>query len=151
MVTCPEVPHTSEEIYLAIDELIAGVEDPEVAYNGNRDSYSKCIEAMWQAGYLATEYVAKKLGVTGMQGSLAMLMLYGASMHINGPFIVLKAEDALYPQYDLHARLTDFLDDAGPWLAEQARECLNTRSDHAVPAVRAHWQALIDNTPEETE
>ncbi len=69
------VPRDSEEIPLAVEELVACVDDPQVAVNGSQDSYHKCIEAMWRATYLTAEYMAKRLGMTPLQQSLAMEQL----------------------------------------------------------------------------
>lgn len=73
----PATPHFASEIEDAIEELVACVDDPTVEINGHADSYCKCVEAMWQAGWLITEYMAKRLGMTPLQQSMAMDRLYG--------------------------------------------------------------------------
>jgi hypothetical protein len=117
----PPTPESLDHLYAEIVDLIAAVGDTERQMGIEADGYGKCVEAMWRAGFLATEYVASQLGVTGFQHSIAMLRLYGKAMHIDGPFMMVKVQDALYPQYDLPGRLAEFLDEQRGWLAEQAR------------------------------
>ncbi len=155
----PTRPESLDHLYAEIADLIAAVGDSERTLGIETDGYGKCVEAMWRAGYLATEYVAGQLGVTGFQHSVAMLHLYGRAMHIDGPFMMLKVQDALYPQYDLPGRLQEFLDEQREWLAAQARERLaeydakptHTWTDDegverttptAHPRVVEHWRRL---------
>lgn len=145
----PELPpeantfHTTMH-YLGdqIAAMVAEVHDPSVAYGPNRDGYGKCVEVMWRAAYLAMETVARELGVTGFQHSIACGEAYRHLARIDGPFMVLRIEDALYPQKNLHARLQEALDDSRKWLAEKAREYLVGDLSHVHPDVVAHWHIL---------
>lgn len=146
----PAVP-TREELPAVIDAFIAGVSDPEVAYGPNKDGYDKCVEAMWRSAYVAHEYVASQLGVTGFQHSMSSLTLLGALNGIDGPYMLVKVENALYPQYDVVARVAEFLnsEDVRKWLVEQAEKKLaeNGAADgrFAVPRVVDHWRAIVAN------
>ena len=117
-------------------------------YADGGEGYERSADALWRAALAAFEYVARQLGVTGWQASWAALRFYREAMHVDGPFIVIRAHDALYPQYDLPERLAAFLAKQQPWLAEQAAEKLaefETRqgADQTVaPAVLAHWRML---------
>lgn len=125
-----------------IAQMVEDVGDPSVAYGPNRDGYGKCVEVMWRAAYLAMEVVSRELGVTGFQHSIACGEAYRNLAGIDGPFMVLRIEDALYPQYDLHARLAEALDDSRPWLAKEAAKNLAGDLAHVHPEVVAHWHIL---------
>jgi hypothetical protein len=65
---------------------------------------------------------------------------------IEGPFIVLDASQALFPQYNLPQKLAEFLEECKPWLSEQASKKLAEQPEHAHPNVIAHWQSLVATT-----
>lgn len=103
--------------------------------------YGTCIYAMSLGALAAFNYVAGKLGVSGFQSSCADLDFLRRNRGIKGPFILLRAEDALYPQYDLPERLSEALREWQPWLAEQAVVKLQETPD-ASPRVKKHWRRL---------
>ena len=70
------LPHDSSEFEDAIEQLIAEVDDPAVEIQGAADSYHKCIEATVTAGDLIARYMAKRLGLTPLQLSMAQDRLY---------------------------------------------------------------------------
>lgn len=102
--------------------------------------YGTCVYAMSMAATAAFNYVAHKLGASGFQLSCADLDILRRTRSLDGPFILLKGEDALYPQYNLHTKLTEALDEWRPWLREQAQKKLDNGSAH--PIVEAHWRKL---------
>lgn len=104
--------------------------------------YGTCCYAMSMAATAAFNYVASKLGVTGFQASCADLDILRRTRHLEGPFLILKAEDALYPQYNLHGKLQQALDEWTPWLKEQAEKQLAATTEHVHPEVLAHWTML---------
>jgi hypothetical protein len=55
--------------------------------------------------------------------------------------MIIKAEDALYPQYDLRAKLDEALAEWQPWLKEEAGKKL-AESPTAHPNVVAYWEWL---------
>ena len=103
--------------------------------------YGTCCYALSMAAEAAFNYVAHKLGVTGFQSSIAGLDFIRRTRLMKGPFMLIKAEDALYPQYNLFDKLTDAMKKWEPWLKEEAQKKL-TDTDHAHPDVIAHWQRL---------
>ena len=135
-------PHTARLMGEQIAAMVADVHDPSVAYGPNRDSYGKCVEVMWRAAYLAMETVARELGVTGYQHSVATLMAIGQMRNIEGPFTLVDLHDALYPQYDIPGRVAEFIDEQRGWLAAEARKLLSRGTEHAHPDVVEHWQKL---------
>lgn len=106
--------------------------------------YGTAAYAMSLAGTAAFNYIASKFGTTGFQASLAVLDMIGRIKCINGPFIILKADDAMYPQYDLHAQLDEFLAEARPWMKEKAKSNLNKDMSVVHPNVWEYWTALSE-------
>ena len=103
--------------------------------------YGTCCYAMSLAAVAAFNYVAGKLGVTGFQSSCADLDFLRRTRSMKGPFIILKAEDMVFPQYDLPGRLREAMDEWQPWVKEQAEKHLE-ETDMAHPIVIAHWKML---------
>lgn len=124
-------PGTIEELSGYIDSLV-----------GQPHDYGTCVYAMSLAATAAFQYVAKRLGCTGFQASLADLDIVRRTRSIKGPFIILKAEDMTYPQYDLQERLAKFMEQSKPWVVEQAKERLKEPIDYAHPNVVNHWKKL---------
>ena len=125
-------PYTREQLLQYIDSLTERPHD-----------YGTCVYALSLAALAAFNYVARKLGVTGFQSSCADLDFIRRNRSIKGPFILLKAEDALYPQYNLSERLDEALAEWQPWLADEAKKKLAAK-EQAHPAVVAHWKKLAD-------
>ena len=87
-------PKTLEEL----NEYITSLTD-------RQHDYGTCVYAMSLAAVAAFQHVASKLGVTGFQASCADLDILRRTRSMEGPFIILKAEDMCYPQYDLKENL----------------------------------------------
>lgn len=129
-------------------------------HDGGAGGYEASADAMWKAAAATFHYVAREVGATGYQASWAALKFHAEVMHIDGPFMIMRAEDALFPQYDLPGRVDKFLAENQRWLAEQAKEKLEkwqaspttdwTDEDgiehstpSAAPAVVEHWRRLV--------
>jgi hypothetical protein len=123
-------PCTKEQLAQYVESLV----------NRSHD-YGTCVYAMSLAATAAFNYVAHKLGVTGFQASCADLDILRRTRSLKGPFILLKAEDALYPQYNLHEKLSEALAEWQPWMKEQAKAKL-AESGQAHPNVVKHWKWL---------
>jgi hypothetical protein len=105
--------------------------------------YGTCCYAMSLSAVAAFNYVAHELGVTGFQSSCADLDILRRTRRIEGPFMLLKLNDALYPQYSLREKLDEFIAECRPWLKERAAELLAKSDKGAVhPNVWAHWEWL---------
>jgi hypothetical protein len=115
-----------------------------VASLTDRDhDYGTCVYAMSLAATAAFQHVAHKLGVTGFQASCADLDIVRRTRSMEGPFILLKGEDMLYPQYDLPGKLREAMGEWAEWAAEQAAKKLAKNKQDAVhPSVWAHWVTL---------
>lgn len=132
-------PYTMEQLVEYTNSLVDRQHD-----------YGTCVYAVSMAATAAFYYVSHKLGVTGFQASCADLDILRRTRLMKGPFILLKAEDALYPQYDLRGRLDEALRGWLPWLAEQAEKKLAEGRD-AHPDVLAHWEMLAAQKKEESD
>ena len=105
--------------------------------------YGTCCYALSMASEAAFNYVAHILGVTGFQASCADLDFIRRTRSIKGPFMLIKGEDALYPQYDLPSKLREAIEKWKPWLKEEAVKKLTEDCGYpAHPDVVAHWKAL---------
>ena len=109
--------------------------------------YGTCCYAMSMAAEAAFNYVSHSLGVTGFQASCADLDFLRRTRSMKGPFMILKAEDMLYPQYDLPEKLAKAMEDWKPWLKEEATKMLADK-DHMHPDVLARWKELAESTVE---
>jgi hypothetical protein len=123
-------PHTSDEL----NSLI-------IALTERQHDYGTCVYAMSIAATAAFHFVSHVLGVTGFQASCADMDVLRRTRLYDGPFAIIKAEDMLYPQYDIPAKVSEIVSEWKPWAAEQARIKLQ-ENGHAHPDVRARWEAL---------
>lgn len=106
--------------------------------------YGTCVYAMSLAATAAFNHVASKLGVTGFQASCADLDILRRTRRLDGPFLILKAEDELYPQYDNQKTLEETRVSWKEWISERAKKKLEENASHAHPDVVAHWKALAE-------
>lgn len=104
--------------------------------------YGTCVYAMSLASVATFNHVASELGVTGFQASCADLDFLRRTRSLKGPFIILKAEDTLYPQYDLRQKLEEALEGWREWASKEAARLLAESSEHAHQSVKAHWEQL---------
>lgn len=123
-------PLTKEQLIEYIESLIHRGHD-----------YGTCCYAMSLAATAAFNYVAGVLGSTGFQASCADLDFLRRSRSIKGPFILLKGEDALFPQYDLREKLEEALTEWSLWLKQEAQKKLK-HAEGAHPDAVAHWRKL---------
>ena len=125
-------PKTKEQLVEYIESLV-----------NRQHDYGTCVYAMSMAAEAAFNYVSGKEGCTGFQASCADLDIIRRTRNIKGPFMLIKGEDALYPQYDLQERLAESMEKWKPWLKEQAVKRL-ADTGHAHPNVIAHWKKLAE-------
>lgn len=104
--------------------------------------YGSSAYAMSLAATAAFNYIGGKLGTTGFQASCADLDFLRRTRGLDGPFMIMKAEDMLYPQYSLPGNLAEAMDKWEEWAAEQAKKKLAESGNTAHPDVRAHWVKL---------
>lgn len=139
-----ETPDTPEQLLALIEQLVKRDHD-----------YGTCVYAMSLAAVAAYEYVARQLGVTGFQASCADMDIIRRNRRLDGPFMLVNGNDALFPQYDIPEKVASFLRDIRPWLSEQAREKLAEQETitigHAHPDVVNHWKALDIQNPKKAE
>lgn len=111
--------------------------------------YGTCVYAMSMAATAAFHYAASRVGATGFQAGCADLDFLRRSRGYKGPFMVLDAENALYPQYDgMAQKAAAFRAEISGWLADEAQKKLDApdgKSAH--PNVVAHWRDLVAARP----
>lgn len=105
--------------------------------------YGTCVYAVSMAATATFNYMAGVLGITGFQSGCADFDILRRTRGMGGPFILLKGEDALYPQYDLLGKLDEAMEKWKPWLKEQAVKKL-AESPDAHPNVLSHWRKLAE-------
>jgi hypothetical protein len=140
-VATSTTPKTVEELAELIDSFTkCTTSNPE-------DGYQQSADAMWKAAVAAFNFAASEVGATGFQASWAALQFYKEAMHVKGPFMIVKVDDALYPQYDLSGRVENFVGEHREYLREKARDLLEeaeAQEDKYVhPEVLAHWKKLV--------
>ena len=112
----------------------------------NREhDYGTCVYAMSLAATAAFNFVARKLGTTSFQASMADLDVLRRTRQLEGPFILLDGANALYPQYDLPGKLEEVLKEWRPWLRERAQQLLAEHAgdeEQVHPEVLEHWKRL---------
>lgn len=152
MITLPEQAPASAELQMrestvptpkSTDELV----DYIAGLIGMQHDYGTCVYAMSMAAVAAFNFVANDLGVTGFQASCADLDIIRRVRRLEGPFMLVDASKAMYPQHDLIGDVQKFLESTKPWLATEAHKRLienpeTQDPDFVHPDVRAHWKAL---------
>ena len=125
-------PKTKKQLVEYIESLV-----------NRQHDYGTCVYAMSMAAEAAFNYVAGKEGTTGFQASCADLDFVRRVRLLKGPFMLIKAEDMLYPQCNLFDKLSESMDNWKPWAKEEAIKKLSDTS-HAHPDVIAHWKKLAE-------
>lgn len=111
--------------------------------------YGTCVYAMSLSAVAAFGYVASALGVTGFQADCADLDFIRRTRNWKGPFIILNAENMLYPQYDLRNQLDEAMEGWKEWASKEAVKLLDQPEGAA--HVREHWERLAAWKPKDTE
>ena len=126
----PEWPKTTDELVALIKKLVEQKHD-----------YGTCVYAMSIAAVSAFHYVARELGCHRISSLLRRLGHHQANSGMEGPFILLKGQDMLYPQYDLPRKLCAAMDEWREWAKKEAQKKLDSGTQ-AHPDVIAHWKKL---------
>ena len=104
--------------------------------------YGTCVYAMSMAAVAAFNHVARKLGVTGFQASCADLDVLRRTRQLDCPFMLIKASDMLYPQYDIENDVRAAQHEWLPWAADEARKLLAGDITHTSQGVLERWRQL---------
>lgn len=130
-------PKSRQELDNIIDNIISAEHD-----------YNTSAEAATDAAVAAFNYVSSELGLTGFQAGWAGMQFIKRTKAIEGPFMIIKIEDALYPQYDIKQRVQDYLEECKPWLKEQAQKKLDELdlNDTISLMVWEHWEKLANES-----
>lgn len=121
-------PKTMVELNQFISSVIKGTH-----------TYGSVVEAMGIAAAATLNYMSS---VSGFQASCADLVVLRRQRFLKGPFTLMKLEDIMYPQYNLHDNLDEFISDCGKWISEEAKRRLESDGEHAHERVLTHWKRL---------
>ncbi len=124
------VPPTIEELTEYIQSLVEREHD-----------YGTAVYAMSMAAVAAFNYVAHKESVTGFQASCADMDIIRRTRNLTCPFMFIKGDDMLYPQYSIHANVSRALTEWADWAANEAEKKLND-STGVCESVINHWKKL---------
>ncbi len=124
------VPKTIEELNEYIASLEAIVPD-----------YGIAVYVVSLSATATYNYLSYKHGMTGFQASCADLDIIRRTRHLECPFMLVKADDMLFPQYDMYQNLSDAMREWMPWASQRATELLkDTTGCH--PSVVKRWHLL---------
>ena len=148
-------PKTEEELLAYIRQALTfdlPTERPEDPVEMAKDedwgrAYADAADALWKCALAAFNYAADQVGASGWQASFAELAFLQHSRGLKGPFAIIDANDMLFPQYDIRARVEKYLEEWRPWAVEQAKAKLaewegRGRGDGPAPRVRERWEDL---------
>jgi len=124
-LACPKVE--------TIEDLVNVVN----TYRNGKHTYGTSAYAAAIVAEAAFNFMARELGLTGFQAGFASMRLVGRIKNIDGPFMIMKARDALYPQMDLRGHLQEALDEWKPWLQQEAQQLLDENQKRK-ETMRAH-------------
>lgn len=127
-----------------VDEKIATLITHIREQNNRGHDYNSSAEAVKDITVEAFNLMADLMGMTGFQAGWASLTAYAEIQGIDGPLMMLKGEDLLYPQYDVPAKVATWIEEQEEWLVVQATKKLMESGDQAHPSVRRHWEELTD-------
>lgn len=132
-----EAPHPK-----TVEELAAVIK----ALTERDNDYGTCVYAMSIVATAAFNYVANQVGVSGFQASCADLDILRRTRRIAGPFMLVDLNDTLYPQYDVQAKVAEYIAKNRDWQREEARKLLakHALGDNVHPDVLAHWRKLAE-------
>ncbi len=104
--------------------------------------YGTSAYAASMAAVAAFYYIAGRLGLTGFQASCADLDIIRRTRRLKCPFMLIRAEDMLFPQYSIEGKVREALNDWLPWAREEARKKLAEPLVHVHPDVLRRWLDL---------
>lgn len=116
--------------------------------------YERSANALWKAAAMAFYYASNVVGGTGFQADWAAMQFLKEVKHIDGPFMLVRVANMLYPQCNVPRDVEEFLnsEDSIEWLREQAKAKLadlrsrlepgQDESEAVAPTVYRHWRML---------
>jgi hypothetical protein len=132
-----------------LDSLISYIVD----LVSRKHDYGTSVYVMSMAAVAAKHYAAHILGVSGFQASCADLDFIRRTRRMECPFSIIKADDELWPQYDIAKQVAETRQKWEDWVTEEARKKIEkadkgSEGDYPAgpckvhPDVRKHWEKL---------
>jgi len=143
-------PETEDELLAYMRENIKpwSIYDYKNSTQEEKDqAYEDSANSMWKAALAAFQYAAGIVGASGFQAGWAALKFYGEAMTVDCPYAVITAEELLYPQYDLRAKVEKYIHEwTEDWAREEARKKIAEINPKYPPhpAVVKHWRDLAE-------
>lgn len=138
MMTEKEMREAEVPTFDTLDELTDYIR----SLTEREHDYGTAVYAVSMAAVAAFYYIAGRLGLTGFQASCADLDIIRRTRRMNGPFMLVRGEDMLYPQYNIESKVREAMNEWLPWAGEQARKKLAEPLVHVHPDVLQRWQEL---------
>jgi hypothetical protein len=141
----PEKPSDKAPWPRSEEELVAYIREMADWPNGASEpgeGYGRCVYAVAFAATATFNYMAHVLGITGFQGGCADLEILRQTRSLKHGFMILDAENLLYPQYDLMSKVAEWIEKNRAELATVAREKLESDRNRAHPDVVRHWEEM---------
>lgn len=138
-------PKSEDELLDVMREALG-----QVAGKEGVSGYNASAESLWKCAVAAFNYASHVVGATGFQAGWASLKFYGTVNHIDGPYIVYRGSDMLYPQYQTpvdKAREWQEDHEFRQWLKEEAQKRISEveargGDDFLSTRVYEHWKKL---------
>lgn len=125
-------PRTSAGLKRYIDWLLRRPHD-----------YGSSVMAASLVATAAVNHAGKALGNLGFMHRLSVSDFVRRGLSLEGSFIIIKADDLLYPQFNPQEKLVNVMETWRPWLKEEAKKRLAEKPNGYVhPDVVAHWKKL---------
>ena len=136
-------PKDTKELAEYIDKILEG------GWHGYDESVYdgvKCLMALWN-------YLMDKQGHSGASASFVGLEFLAMSRYERSPFMIMTLEKELYPQYDLHQQLDEFITKNKEWIRQEALEKLKSIDPEYPPhpEVWNRWKVCAMQTTKEKE
>lgn len=125
-------PKTKEDFNKYLEEL-----------ESKNHTYETITDALTDATLAFFNYFAVKHDMTGYQCSWAELQFLKKSRGMQAPFMIVDSSKMLYPQYDLHKDLDEFLEDSMDELSKIAKENLDNNDGYISKRVLNRWKELV--------
>jgi len=136
-MTEKEMRESKVPFFETLEELV----DYITSLKDMEHDYGTAAYAMSMAATATFNYMASELGTTGFQASCADLDVLRRTRQIKGPMMLIDADRALYPQYNILNDVCKFLKSNEDWMASEAKKRLEENRD-ACEKVQEHWRKL---------
>lgn len=105
-------------------------------------TYETITDALTDATLAFFNYFAVKHAMTSYQCSWSELQFLRKSRGMEAPFMIIDSSKMLYPQYDLHKDLNEFLENSMEELSKIAQKNIENRDEYVCESVLNRWNEI---------